>query len=179
MTNFLKDKEQTKRRLINAVGEILKTEGPEKLGYRNVARKAGVDKQLIYQYFKTLDSLIETYIIENDYWMNVSEHIGTFLENDESDLKKLIIELLQNQFKYFVSREEIQRLIAWEISTKSPLMRSIHNVRESTGQKFFELIDDSVNPNKVNFRAIAALLVGGIYYADIPVIMETCYVTLM
>lgn len=52
----------------------------------------------------------------------------------------------------------------WEVSTNSPLMRSIHNVRETMGQKLFELTDQHFVNTGVNFRAVAALLVGGIYY---------------
>ncbi|WP_121197670.1 hypothetical protein [Mucilaginibacter gracilis] len=43
-------------------------------------------------------------------------------------------------------------------------MKSIHNARESMGQKLLETTDAHFNGSKVNFRAIGALLVGGIYY---------------
>jgi hypothetical protein len=49
-------------------------------------------------------------------------------------------------------------------------MRSIHNVRESMGGVLLELADPHFEGGKVNFRAIAALLVGGIYYTILPTV---------
>jgi len=44
-------------------------------------------------------------------------------------------------------------------------MKSIHNARESMGQKLLATTDEHFSGTKVNFRAIGALLVGGIYYS--------------
>jgi AcrR family transcriptional regulator len=162
----MKNKEQTKQKLIQAVGEIVKKEGFAALKISKVAKKAEVDRKLIYRYFGSLNSLIEAYVVENDYWMVFSEKMKEMIsEIDNSDSKNLIVAILQNQFQYFLSEEEMQSLILWEISQENPLMRSIHNVRESMGQKFLELTDLHFNESKVNFRAVAALLVGGIYYS--------------
>ncbi|OYX95246.1 MAG: hypothetical protein B7Y76_09920, partial [Sphingobacteriia bacterium 35-40-5] len=72
----IKDKELTKRKLINAVGEIIRTEGYTGLGVNKIARQAQVDKKLIYRYFITVDRLIEEYVLEKDYWMLASEKMG-------------------------------------------------------------------------------------------------------
>jgi hypothetical protein len=50
-------------------------------------------------------------------------------------------------------------------------MKSIHNARESTGQKLLALSDLHFKDSNVNFRAIGALIVGGIYYT----ILHTIY----
>ena len=63
----IKDKELTKRKLINAVGEIIRTEGYTGLGVNKIARQAQVNKKLIYRYFMTVDRLIEEYVLEKDY----------------------------------------------------------------------------------------------------------------
>jgi AcrR family transcriptional regulator len=161
----MKNKEETKRKLIKAVGEILKAEGYAKLGVNNIARQAGVNKKLIYRYFGTVDYLIEAYVVENDYWMTFSENLKSLvLNNTYPDTQSLITAILQNQFLYFFSEVEMQRLILWEISTESPLMKSIHSARETMGQQFLQMTDPHFDGSKVNFRSIAALLVGGIYY---------------
>lgn len=168
----MKDKEQTKRKLIQAVGEIIKTEGFSNLKISKIAKKAEVDRKLIYRYFGNLDYLIEAYVVENDYWLIFSDQMKEMLgQHDYAGSQELITAILQNQLKFFISQKEMQRLILWELSVDNPLMRSIHNARESIGQEFFELTDKHFGNSKVNFRAVAALLVGGIYYT----ILHTVY----
>ena len=168
----MKDKENTKRKLILAVGEVIKGEGFQNLKISKISKYANVDRKLIYRYFGNLDYLVEAYILENDYWMVFADKMKQMLIDKEfTDSEQLITEILKNQFKFFGSQTEMQRLILWELSVNSPLMRSIHNTRESMGQEFLELADPHFAGGKVNFRAIAALLVGGIYYT----ILHTVY----
>lgn len=54
----MKDKEQTKRKLITAVAHTFRTEGYGGLGVNKVAKLAGVSKKLIYRYFGGFDRLI-------------------------------------------------------------------------------------------------------------------------
>jgi AcrR family transcriptional regulator len=161
----VKNKEQTKRKLIQAVGEIIKISGYTGLGINKIARRAGVDKQLIYRYFGNVNYLIECYVIENDYWMTFSDKFkGGINPNNDSNIEALITGVLQNNFKYFHSEVEMQRLILWEISTSNPLMKGIHNARENMASEFLELTDPYFKGSSINFRSIFALLVGGIYY---------------
>jgi AcrR family transcriptional regulator len=168
-----KSKEETKRRLIQAVGEKIKSDGIYGMKISHIAKLAQVDRKLIYRYFGSLNNLIEAYVLENDYWMIYAENMKKMIRgNSYPGSQELITAVLQNQFKYFMSEKDMQRLILLELSTNSPLMQSIHNVRESMGQEFLELTDRHFQGSKkVNFRAIAALLVGGIYYT----ILHTMY----
>ena len=168
----MKNKENTKRKLINALGELIRMEGFDSLSASKVARKAEVDRKLINRYFGGLNQLIEAYVVENDYWLQFTEHINDLINSSNfPGSKELITSVLQNQFSYFLKEKDMQRLILWELTTNSPMMRSIHNARESMGQTLLQLTDLHFTDLKVNFRAISALLVGGIYYT----ILHTIY----
>jgi AcrR family transcriptional regulator len=168
----MKNKETTKRKLIWAVGEVIRNEGFDSLSVSKVARKAEVDRKLIGRYFGGLNQLLESYIVENDYWMLFADHINELLKSKSyASSKDLITAILQNQFSYFYAEKDMQRLILWELTSHSPLMKSIHNARESMGQRFLELTDEHFKKSDVNLRAIGALLVGGIYYT----ILHTIY----
>src|ERR1700679_1737630 len=119
----IRNKNQTKQKLIAAVGEIIKTNGYIGLGVNKIAKTAGVDKKLIYRYFGNVNYLIECYVIENDYWMDFSNKFkeeGS--KKNDSNIEALITEVLQDNFKFFSSGLEMQRFILWEISTDSPLI---------------------------------------------------------
>ncbi|WP_091370440.1 TetR/AcrR family transcriptional regulator [Mucilaginibacter mallensis] len=99
----IKNKELTKRKLVQAVGEIIKTEGFVALkSASKVARIAGVDRKLIGRYFGGLNQLIEAYVVENDYWLLFTEKINDLIKsNNYPGSKDLITSILQNQFTYF------------------------------------------------------------------------------
>lgn len=161
----MKDKDNTKRKLIDAVGEIFRTEGPGGLGVNKAARIAGVNKKLIYRYFTSFEELVEMYIVETDYWMAFADKVQGLIDGKKpADSQKLVTDILQNQFRYFYADTQMQKLITWEISANSSLMKSIHHARESTGQKVLEFTDGYFKDSSVNFRAVTALLAGGIYY---------------
>jgi len=95
-----KNRPLTERRLIDAVGAVIRTKGYKKLGVNAVAKEADVNKKLIYRYFGTFDKLIEAYILENDYWMNISRKMENVIEckSDTRDMKEIIVSLLEGQF---------------------------------------------------------------------------------
>jgi AcrR family transcriptional regulator len=161
----VKNKEETKRKLIRAVGEIFRTEGHTGLGVNKVAKLAGVSKKLIYRYFGTFENLIEAHVVETDYWMAFADKLQHLIDkNINLGSQKLITDILQNQFRFFATDKDMQKLILWEVSTDSALMRSIHRTREAMGQRLLAMTDQDFANSDVNFRAIGALLVGGIYY---------------
>ncbi|AMR32357.1 hypothetical protein A0256_13465 [Mucilaginibacter sp. PAMC 26640] len=162
---MMKDKDLTKRRMIDAVGSIIANKGFNGLRISKIAHVAGVDRKLVYRYFGSLDNLIEAYVTENDYWMLFASQLKALSgEVDSADGRRLIAEILQQLFKFFLEEPESQELILMELTGTNPLMRSIHNARESIGQEFFNRTDQFFHDKPVNFRAISALLVGGIYY---------------
>ena len=59
---FIRNKEQTKQCLLDAVDSLVEESGYEALGINAVAAKAGVSKMLIYRYFGSLKGLIAAYI---------------------------------------------------------------------------------------------------------------------
>ena len=59
---FVRNKEQTKQCLLDAVDSLVEESGYEALGINAVAAKAGVSKMLIYRYFGSLEGLIAAYI---------------------------------------------------------------------------------------------------------------------
>lgn len=161
----LRDKEATKRKLIEAVSTILKSEGYLGLGVNKVAKQAGVNKKLIYKYFGTLNNLTETYITERDFWLVLSQNITKRLtEQPPGSEADFISSVLEEELKFFYHELEMQQIIRWQISEKNPFLRSISNVRENMASDILAKTDDHFAGSNINFRAICALIVGGIYY---------------
>lgn len=160
-----RNKERTKLKLIDAVGEIIRTQGYTKLGVNNIATTAGVSKKLIYRYFETADKLIETYVRSRDYWMGFEHQAGELVDQHRSDHGRRLIEtVLKNLYEHMSEVPETQKIILWEISEHSNLMREISERREAFGSEVFALTDSFFEGTSVDIRAISGLLLGGIYY---------------
>jgi len=164
ISTIKKDKELTKRRLINAVGDIIREQGYLGLGVNKIARRAGVDKRLIYRYFTNVDGLIETYVMEKDYWIKIFSRPQKAEQPVNEDLDAYIGRLITEQLDHFYGEKEMQGLIHWEISQHYDLLDSIATARELMGSDLLSKVDDHAPQQAENFRCVSAIIIAGIYY---------------
>jgi AcrR family transcriptional regulator len=159
------DKERSKQKLVDAVGVIIRSHGYTGLNASNIAKSAGVNRRLINLYFGNLDTLVETYVRGKDYWVAASGNAGELMEeNKGNDTRQILETLLVNQLDYFFKEEEMQKIVLWQISQRSQIMFEVAEEREKLGAAYFDLADPFFEKTDVDLRAVAGLLVGGIYY---------------
>jgi len=72
------------QKIVNAVDKVLQTLGYPDLTIANVTTQAGVDRRSVSTYFGNIDSLVATYLKQNDYWENTAK------QNIEKTLPTLI-----------------------------------------------------------------------------------------
>ena len=159
------DKERSTQELINAVGIVIKNKGYVGLTATNIANAAGLSRRLITTYFGSVENLIETYVKGKDYWVAASGNAGELMESKKgADTREILEALLINQLEYFSNNEEMQKIVLWQISQRSKIMFEVAEEREKLGAVFFELADPLFEKTDVDLRAVAGLLVAGIYY---------------
>jgi len=159
------DKERTKSKLVKAVGTVIQTKGYTGLTATNIAKAAGLSRRAISLYFDTVENLIETYVKSKDYWVAAAGDAANLTAVDSNERNKEVLEkLLLNQFRYFFNNEEMQKIVLWQISEQTEVMYHVCEEREKLSQAFFALADKEATIKDVDLRAIAALLVGGIYH---------------
>jgi AcrR family transcriptional regulator len=165
----IRDRERTKMKLMSAVGSILKKDGFTKLNASNVAKKAGVNRKLIYEYYGTMENLVKEYLNAKDYWRVSLEQIDDIIESGTRDFgQQLAYELLENQFDSLMDKEEMRKIITWGLSEKLPSLIELNQERELLAEQLFtRLIDQQFIGKEKNIRAIDAILVSGIYYLTI------------
>jgi len=161
----INDKEKSKQRLIEAVGTVIKSKGYTGLNATNISKAAGLDRRLISLYFGTIDTLIETYIRGKDYWLAASgDAVDMIKENRGENTRRILDHLLHNQLDYFFTDEEMQKIVLWQISQSTQIMKEICEERELLSKDFFALSDVELKGRDLDLRAVSALLVAGIYY---------------
>ncbi|WP_316846936.1 TetR/AcrR family transcriptional regulator [Pedobacter psychrodurus] len=170
----VRNKERTRDKMIVAVGEILKKDGFSGLNISRIADEAKVDRKLIYGYFGSLEGLVQAYLNKNDYWKINEEDIEGMVQTGRADGgKALAYSVLENQFDSLIGNEEMRRIITWGLSEKMPMLKELDLKRENIGDQVLrELIDEHFAGKDKNFRAMYALLMGGVYYLTLHAKMQ-------
>lgn len=161
----IRDKDRTKNKMIQAVGKVLLKKGYTGLNASTIAKEAEVDKRLVWTYFGGLDPLVEEYISRRDFWkFTATDSINDLLGTNNGIKKEQVSDLLKSQFETLLYDNVLQRIIHWELSENKSFLRNISNQREAIGEELFKHIAHQFNNETKQFRAITALLIGGIYY---------------
>ncbi|WP_031530890.1 TetR/AcrR family transcriptional regulator [Dyadobacter crusticola] len=160
-----KDKEETKKKLIQATGEIFMSKGYHGLKAAKIAYVAGVSKTLIYRYFGNVEELFKAYLSEKDFWVSMEDQVEELLEANRHDFgKELAKKTLEAQISYFIQNKEMQEIMRWQITEPNQIARTLADSRELLGEELLSLSDPYFKNSGVNFRALLAVIIPGIYY---------------
>jgi len=161
-----RDKEKSRQQLLDAVGLILKTQGYSELKVNHIAATAGLHKKLIYNYFGSKDKLVGEYINSKDFWSNVKADTAPADFSDGG--KNFTIEVLLQQFDFVRDSAELQKVLLWRLSEDQPFLKQMTENQEQVGEELFKYVmDPHFGEKALDYRAITAILVGGIYYLNL------------
>ncbi len=160
-----RNREETKERIVEAVGRLLARGGFRTLGVNAVAREAGVDKVLIYRYFGGMPELLRAFGESGDFWPTFDELTG----GDPDGLRKRPVPqaaatVLHNFARALRSRPLTQEILAWETVERNELTEVLETVREDAAMRLLSEIAPSTEGVSVDLAAITALLGAAIMY---------------
>ncbi|MEW6499261.1 MAG: TetR/AcrR family transcriptional regulator [Cyanobacteriota bacterium] len=158
-----RNKEETKARILAAVGKLLAESGFRQLGINAIAREAEVDKVLIYRYFGDLPALLQAFGKEGNYWISADELIdNTEAEDCLADgVAKMLIQFLQD----LQDRSITQEILRWELLEGNELTQELAKAREQTAIGCLNFLDQTYSfPPDRDMPAITAILIAGIVY---------------
>lgn len=155
----MKDRDLTEKKILDAVGNIIIHEGFENIGVNSVAQKAGVSKMLIYRYFGSLDELITKYILQKDYWINI-----TVDPVKSSNLSRSIKQLFRQQIAQLREDTTLKRLYRWELSAKNASTNRLREKREKNGCQLIKIVSELTHSSEKEVAALATILSASISY---------------
>jgi len=159
-----RDREATRKLLIDAVGKLLAEKGFTYLGVNAIARQAGVDKVLIYRYFGGLPELIKAFGQEGDFWPSIEELAGGDIESFRRlPLEKKLVALGHNFLSGIRKRPLTQEVMAWEMVERNEFTEELEIIRETRMLRFAELFLQTEGA-RADLMAVTAIVGGGISY---------------
>lgn len=159
-----RDSQATRMKLIQAVGSILSEKGFTALGVNAVARKAGVDKVLIYRYFGGLEQLMTAFGREGNFWPSIEELAGGDTEAyARLTLAEKLSQLSLNYARALRSRPLTLEIMAWEMVERNHLTDELEAIRENTIMQFYALFF-SRHRTDLDLTALTAVIGAALSY---------------
>jgi AcrR family transcriptional regulator len=155
-----RNKAETKIKIIQATIDLLAKGGFTALGINKIAAEADIDKQLIYRYFGGIDGIIE----------HIAEDLGLWIGDQPKQKNyKNYAEMSQSLLAQYVQtlRKEkiLKRIILWELSEDSDLMKKLEQSRSIVFAKWVaEMKRDLEPPDNVDAPAMNAILLAAMHY---------------
>ncbi len=157
-----RNKEDTKSRILQAVGTLLAESGFSSLGINAIAREAGVDKVLIYRYFTDLPTLLRAFGQEANFLSSTS--VPTDFDQLKSLPDMLSYALIYYQ-KELRDRPITQEIIRWDLLEDNELTKELIDVREKARVARTDFFYDKFDiPADQDVTALITLLGSGITY---------------
>jgi AcrR family transcriptional regulator len=155
----LRNREETRKKILAALGRLLARKGSRGLGINAIAREAEVDKVLIYRYFGGLGQLYRAFAREGDTFPSLEEMAGDRLPELPSlppaeAAKRLLLGFGRVIRKRPVTRE----MMRWELQERNEFTDALAKERERQSRQWLEL---APNLNGADLPAVSSILAAG------------------
>lgn len=171
-----RDREATKKLLMDAVGRVLAKQGFRSVGVNTVAREAGADKVLIYRYFDGLPGLVAAFSKEGDLWPSLDELIGgdmgAFLA---LPLAERMVVAARNYLRGIRTRPLTQEILAWRFLEQNELTDALDTGRAMNGARLLELVWAGGDAQAVDVQAFHAVIGAAINHLAIRTRQERTF----
>jgi AcrR family transcriptional regulator len=161
-----RDKSLTRKKVLAAVDDILVRQGMADIGVNAIARRANIDKVLIYRYFGGLDQLLTAYAAEYSLTpTSIQSYDDRFNLQRDSDIKEIISNHIIGQLKEIRRRKVIQEITRGELFGNNILTNAQDAAREKLANELYgrlSLLREKY-PQK-DIEAFTALLCAGFTY---------------
>lgn len=117
---------------MEAARRLLLRDGWSALNVQSLASEAGVDRKLIYRYFDGLDGVVARLGQALDLWLG--QTLAEAPPSTATTYRDFFRETLKAYLAALRANPLILRLLAWELSEDTPLLREMEAVRSAVVQ---------------------------------------------
>lgn len=170
METVQRDRDATRGRLLAAVATQIGQAGFGSVGVNAVARRASVDKVLIYRYFGGLPGLLAAYGEEGDFWWQVDDLLAMPLPGPAhaGGLSACLGVVFSRHLSFLRRHPVTLEVIAWELTARNELTVALERVRESRSREAMRRLANRFARDEADFLhrvgPVLALLGGAANY---------------
>lgn len=124
-------------------------------------RNAGIEANVFYRRYGTMDQLYDMLAKEYDFWINNTIDISSL--NALGD-KKFFSETFKKLYQDLSNNDIMQKLLLWELTTDNQTTKRTSQIRDMMNLNLITYYEKIFEPTKINIKGITAMLIGGLYY---------------
>lgn len=117
---------------MGAAETLLLRDGWTGLNVQTLAAQAGVDRKLVYRYFEGVEGVVDRVSGRMDLWL--SRTLASSPASGTDDYRAFLAETLVLYLRALRANPLILRLLAWELTQDTPLLRRIEARRSEVVQ---------------------------------------------
>jgi AcrR family transcriptional regulator len=157
-----RDREETRGKILAAMGRLLARKGSTALGINAIAREAKVDKVLIYRYFGGIQELYRAFALEGNTFPGLEELVGDRLAEFPNLAPAEMTKVMILGFGRALRRRPVTKeMLRWELQEKNELTEALAKERERQTLQWLALAPDL---RGMDLPAVASILVAGLVY---------------
>ncbi len=128
----LRDRPATEAAIVDAAERLLLEHGWTGLNVQTLAAEAGVDRKLIYRYFEGVEGVVERVAARMDLWLERT--LAAEAASSAVTYRQFARETLTAWLRALRANPLILRLLAWELTEDTPLLRRTEAARAAVVQ---------------------------------------------
>ncbi len=156
-----RNRAETERRILNAVGQLLAKEGFRGVGVNAIARQAGVDKALIYRYFGGLDPLLDAFAASGIPAVDLSS-LADAARLDSEPWDVAASSVITGYARALRNDAILQEIMRWELNERNELSDKVAASREQASLEVLDAFKERYGRDDLDLAAIAAVLGAGL-----------------
>ncbi len=157
-----RDREETRKKILDAMGHLLARKGSTALGINAIAREARVDKVLIYRYFGGICELYRAFALEGSTFPDLEELAeGRLAELPNLSTAEMAKIMILGFGRALRRRPITKEMLRWELQERNELTDALAKERERRSLQWLALAPDL---HGLDLPAVASILVAGQVY---------------
>ena len=159
---FKRGRSATQEKILDAVEQLIVSQGFSSLGVNAIAEKAGVSKILIYRYFNGIDGLIAAFVLSGR--LNTifkPERLAELVSMKSEDRGEIWARRLAGVARELRQKKAMKAMLLWELSANNDLLTRFTKTRN---EQLSKMIAASATRKEIDTAAITAILSAGIVY---------------
>lgn len=151
--------EDIENSVFQATEKLVIEKGFKDVTFTEIMKLAGVEPQVMYRRFDTLEDLFDKFIRRYDYWFIDLVEFNLDEKDPVTSMQNILTGLADSLYKNPV----MQQILIWEVSDGNKLTIRTAKNRETHSIPILEFFRANL-PKNVDFDCFTSLLIGGIYY---------------